>query len=129
VNHAELYDIADALAIKLDIDGRNITGGKPRTLKAGDFVMKLPCKVIAFTAPFSGAGVLVHVAGDLGIFVGRDKADSVFTAIIVDLSRLPDRGEDFFAKNRPQSINAAISRLTPHTEGLPVFVWTAGRWV
>ena len=116
MNRTQLYDLSDALQIPLRIDGRDIsspTDAKPKKLKFGELVLPAPYKVISSAGPFSGAALVVHVVGKLGLFACVENIPADFTVFVLDLAKLPDDGAGILEAHKPNDMLGAMVAVGP----------------
>ena len=127
MNEMQLYDLADALQIKLVVEDRKISShpdAKPKKLKFGDLVLPAPCKIVSAVAPSSGAAVLLQVVGKLGLLACVDKTPTEITVLVLDLTKLPDEGAGLFEARQPNDMLEAAQAVS---DAIVEGFWRSGK--
>ena len=124
MNSNELFELADVLQIGLKAEGRVISGNGERVLRFGDLMLKTGMEVVSGYGPYSGAAVIVHVKGDLGLLVTAQRAaDAIAVQLaVLDLTRMPKGRVDVLETKKPGDMRdaaklveaAVVARFSRH---------------
>lgn len=122
----EFYPLADALAMKFEVDMETwrIKGRGEVTADIGQFKIRLQLETISTAIDDDRKRVALVVgvgSGQLGLFVTFKPGTKKTTVSPIDLSKLPKEGRLFFEDRKIQNVDAAWEVLLAETGALRFF--------
>lgn len=109
----DLYALADATNQSVEVEGKTLTSAKPRVFDYGGLCIDAPCRVVSSYIGNLVTFALTEVSGDVGhLLVVTHRA---VTLLLIDLSKLKNRGSKLLERAKPKSFEDALALLRDAT--------------